>query len=100
MKICICRNLSDHTVRDTLHDFFKGISVVAKRRGDGPDETQQPNNLDDLHEACSGGEGFQCGKCACNLADMAREHNRSMTMQALKDHLPEPVKTVLKSEPV
>lgn len=90
MKACICRNVSDHTVKQVLADFFKGIIVITKRRGDAPHETQQANNLDDLHEACSGGQGFNCGKCACYIAEIASEHNRDITMAAIKGNLPAP----------
>lgn len=90
MKACICRNVSDHTVKQVLADFFKGIMVITKRRGDAGHETQQDNNLDDLHEACSGGQGFNCGKCACYIAELASEHNRNITMAAIKDNLPDP----------
>ena len=89
MKACICHNISDKTVRSILSDFFKGITVIAKRRG----ETDQPNNLDDLHEACSSGEGFNCGTCACAMADLAREHNREITMTKLRESLPEGLPT-------
>ena len=63
--------------------------IITRRRGDAGHETQRPNNLDDLHEACSGGEGFNCGKCTCDWVDLAREHNRNVTMQQLKDSLPQ-----------
>lgn len=90
MKACICRNVSDHTVKQVLADFFKGIIVITKRRGDAEHETQQTNNLDDLHEACSGGQGFNCGKCACYMAELASTHNRDITMAAIKGNLPAP----------
>jgi len=104
MKTCICHNISHHTVTSVLGDLFKGITIITKRRGDAPDSTQQPPNLDDLHESCSGGAGFNCGKCACAMADLAREHNRGITMSQLKDSLPVPtgpatVKPGQKAEP-
>lgn len=86
MKACVCHDVSDKTVRSILTDFFKGISIITKRRH----ETDQPHNLDDLHEACSGGEGFNCGKCACYMADLAREHNRNITMAQIRESLPAP----------
>lgn len=108
MYTCNCRAVSEHTVRSVLADFFKGILIIPRRRGDAGHQTQRPNNLDDLHEACSGGEGFNCGKCACDWVDLAREHNRNITLQQLKDSLPgaatpaEPVKAPAapKTEPV
>ncbi|HEY0901198.1 MAG TPA: hypothetical protein VGD95_03655 [Micavibrio sp.] len=90
MKACICRDVSDHTVKQVLADFFKGIIVHTKRRGDGPEQTQQDNNLDDLHEACSG-DGFKCGKCACYMAELATEHNHNVRMNELRQNLPAPL---------
>lgn len=89
MKACLCRNVSDHTVKQVLADFFKGIIVITKRRGDNEHETQQPNNLDDLHEACSDGQGFNCGSCACYIAELATEHNHNVRLNELKENLPE-----------
>ena len=88
MKTCICHNISHNTVTSVLGDLFKGITIITKRRGDTEDRTQQPPNLDDLHESCSGGAGFNCGKCACAMADLAHEHNRAITMSQLTDKLP------------
>lgn len=91
MKACICRDVSDNTVKKVLSDFFRGIIVVTKRRGDGENQTQEPNNLDDLHEACSGGKGFNCGTCACYMADLASEHNHNVRIAELKESLPGPL---------
>ncbi len=99
MKACICHNVSDHTVKQVLSDFFKGIIVHTKRRGDGPDQTQQPNNLDDLHEACSSGEGFNCGKCACYIAELATEHNHNVRLSELRENLPAPAPQTPPSQP-
>lgn len=91
MKTCICHDISDRTVRAVLADFFKGIIVHTKRRGDAAHETQEPNNLDDLHEACSGGAGFNCGTCACAMAEIATEHNHNVRIAELKENMPAPV---------
>lgn len=88
MKACICRNISDHKVKQVLADFFEGIIVITKRRGDAAHETRQSNNLDDLHEACSGGLGFNCGKCACYMAELAVEHNHNVRLNELRENLP------------
>lgn len=89
MKACICRNVSDHTIKQVLADFFKGIIIMTKRRGDGEHQTRQHNNLDDLHEKASDGEGFNCGKCACYLAELATEHNHNVRIAELKENIPE-----------
>lgn len=91
MKACICHNISDRTIKDVLADFFKGVIVITRRRGDAAHETQQDNNLDDLHEACSGGAGFNCGKCACYIAEIATEHNHNVRLSELRENLPAPV---------
>ena len=88
MKTCICHNISDKTVISVLAAFFRGVTIITKRRGDLEGHTQESHNLDDLHEACSSGAGFNCGKCACAIADLARDHNRNITMTNLKDSLP------------
>lgn len=93
MKACICHDISDRTIKEVLSDFFKGIIVITKRRGDASHETQQDNNLDDLHEACSGGAGFNCGKCACYIAEIATDHNHNVRLSELRDNLPAPVVT-------
>jgi bacterioferritin-associated ferredoxin len=92
MKACICRNVSDHTVKQVLTSFFKGIIIHTKRRGDGPDQTQHEHNLDTLHEACSG-EGFKCGRCACYMAELATEHNHNVRLNELRENLPAPLVT-------
>ena len=92
MKTCICHNISDKTVISVLAAFFHGVAIITKRRGDLEGHIYESHNLDDLHEACSNGEGFNCGKCACAMADLAREHNRNITMNQLKNNLPVAVK--------
>ena len=99
MKACICHNISDRTIKEVLGDFFKGIIVITKRRGDAGHETQQSNNLDDLHEACSDGAGFNCGKCACYIAELATTHNHNVRLSELRDNLPAPAVTAAPQNP-
>lgn len=88
MKTCVCHNISDKSIQSVLANFFHGVTIITKRRGDLDGHTQEKGNLDDLHEACSSGKGFNCGKCACAIADLALDHNRNITMNQLKDSLP------------
>lgn len=61
--------------------------MIRTSRSQPDNQFNEAPNLDDLHLACSG-QGFNCGKCECNWADAAREHNRAITMSQLTGNLP------------
>lgn len=90
MKVCICRNVSDSTIKQVLSEKFKGIRLIPKRRGDSDDQTQEAHNLDDLHEACSSGEGFNCGKCACHMGEIVDDHNHQVIMSEIGGNMSTP----------
>lgn len=55
MYVCICKNVTDHRIRDAVEDGARSWREVQQRTG------------------C----GTQCGKCACTGKDITREAIRA-----------------------
>ena len=47
MKTCVCHNISDKSIKSVLANFFHGVTIITKRRGDLDGHTQEKGNLDE-----------------------------------------------------
>lgn len=65
MYICICNAISDSMVSDQL------------KKTDG-----KTTHLD-VYKACSGGEGYNCGRCKPEMKQRIDTHNNKITVSDL-----------------
>jgi bacterioferritin-associated ferredoxin len=45
----------------------------------------------EVYKACSGGEGMNCGSCACDLKKMVDDHNSKIAVHTLSEQINEVV---------
>lgn len=79
MIICSCNPEDEHGNRFNE----KAVARFLEKHSD------QAVRVKDIYAGCTGGKQPQCGSCMCMLKEEAQAHNNRVTVQHIKNTLPE-----------